>query len=208
MPGSPPRGSTGQLPSGLIDFRDVRNSPSALPPRCARIHPVSSPSVTLSDPYDGLAAERSQPKVERACAKSRGYARCLSDELHPPRRRLCKDGATSATRDRFPDRADITPLERRGCRGRYREASCRPGLVVSRRTMDGRWWKASVLRRPRRCIQSSWRVTQRANFIIDRFVPKPTHTGSRVDSRQPSASRIQPHGSRSTTSLTPLLYGS
>ena len=72
------------------------------------VHPV-----TLSDPYDGLTAERALSIVERACAKSRGYARCLSDELHPPRRRLCKDGATSAIRDRFPDRADITPLERR-----------------------------------------------------------------------------------------------
>ena len=115
--------------------------------------------MTLSDPYDALAAERSQPKVERAYAKSRGLARCLSGELHPPRRRLCKDGATRATRDRFPDRDDITPLERRGCRDRYREASCRPGLVVSRRTMDVRWWKASVLRRLKRCTQSSWRVT-------------------------------------------------
>ena len=140
--------------------------------------------MTLSDPYDALAAERSQPKVERACAKSRGYRRCLSGELHPPRRRLCKDGATRATRDRFPDRADITPLERRGCRDRYREASCRPGLVVSRRTMDGRWWKTSVLRRLRRCIQSSWRVTKRANFITNRFVPKPTHTRSTADSRR------------------------
>ena len=108
----------------------------------------------------------------------------ISGELHPPRRRLCKDGTTRATRDRFPDRADITPLERRGCRDRSWEASCRPGLVVSRRTMDGRWWKASVLRRLRRCIQSSWRVTQRANFITNRFVPKSTHTGSTADSRR------------------------
>ena len=165
-------------------FCGLSESPNALPPRCARIHPVSSPSDSLSEADDATAAERSQPKVERAYPISAGQSRCLPGELHPPRRRLCKDGATRATRDRFPDRADITPLERRGCRDRSWEASCRPGLVVSRRTMDGRWWKASVLRRLKRCTQSTQRVTRRANFITNRFVPKPTHTRSTADSRR------------------------
>ena len=56
--------------------------------------------------------------------------------------------------------------------------------MVSRRTMDVRWWKASVLRRLRRCIQSTQRVAQRANFITNRFVPRPTHTRSTADSRR------------------------
>ena len=122
--------------------------------------------------------------VERAHGKSRGLARCLPGELHPPRRRLCKDGATSATRDRSPDRADIVPLKRRGCRARSLEAYCRRGFIISRRIIDVHCHLASVPDRGRRCLQPGWRVTQRANFITDRFVPKPTHTGSTADGRR------------------------
>ena len=122
--------------------------------------------------------------VERAHGNSRGLARCLPGELHPPRRRLCKDGATSATRDRSRYRAEMVPLKRRGCRARSLEAYCRRGLVVSRRTMDVRFHLASVPDRDRRWLQPDRRVTQRANFITDRFVPKTTHTGSTADGRR------------------------
>ena len=170
MPGSPSRVHWAgrqrfhSLP-GLADF------PCALPPRCAGIRLMHSLSGTLSDPHDEPAAERSLPMVERAHGKLRGLARCLPGELHPPRRRLCKDGATSATRDRSRYRAEMVPLKRRGCRARSLEAYCRRGLVVSRRTMDVRFHLASVPDRCRRWLQPDRRVTQRANFITDRFVP-------------------------------------
>ena len=137
-------GSTGPVPSGFIDFRGLSGSPSALLPRCARIQLVHSLSGTLSDPQDESAAERCLSMVERAHGKSRGLARCLPGELHPPRRRLCKDGATSATRDRSRDRADIVPLKRRGCRAWSLEAYCRRGFIISRRNIDVHFHLASV----------------------------------------------------------------
>ena len=187
MPGSPPRVHSAcpqrfhSLP-GLADF------PCALPPRCARIHPVSSPSDSPSEADDATAAERSQPKVERPCPVSRGLARCLPGELHPPRRRLCKDGATSATRDRSRDRAEMVPLKRRGCRARSLEAYCRRGLVVSRRTMDVRFHLASVPlpTRPGPEVTSAGPTGHSTCEFHHRSLRSVDHS-YRVDSRRPSA---------------------
>ena len=156
---------------------------------------TAMPAYPTLPPRSGFARARTPHPL---------YPKVFTDthqQQQHPRSKVCKDGATSAARDRSPDRADTVPLECRGCRPLDHWKHPAPAWLGGIATYH-RCALPSLLRTtPPQPVTSAGPTGTRTCEFHHESLCSVAHS-YRVDSRQPSASRFQLYTLRITTFLT------